>query len=226
MRETPKVRIAAWNLEGRWTPSHQVFLTELRADILLLTEVQETVTIPGMQIHFTTGEMQPGRRWAAVASTRHMHPLSDPHGATAMAEIAGMRVASSILPWRTCGSGDPWQGGDMATRTLATVDAIESAGPTIWGGDWNHELTGRLYAGCTAGRSRILQALDQLGLTAPTADSTHRLPGARSIDHIAVPAFWSIKAVEHHSAAMEDVELSDHDAYVAEVAWPLPGSRA
>ena len=67
MRHTPVVRIATWNLEGEWTPRHHLLLRSLRADVLLLTEVLNTVAIPGVTIHLTEGEMQPGRRWAAVA---------------------------------------------------------------------------------------------------------------------------------------------------------------
>ena len=61
----------------------------------------------------------------------------------------------------------------------------------VWGGDWNHELTGRLFAGSIEGRARILRALDDLGLAAPTDTAPHRIPPARSINHVAVPAFWT-----------------------------------
>jgi hypothetical protein len=106
VRHTPDVRIATWNLEGKWTPRHHWLLRSLCADILLLTEVLETVELPGLTIHRTEGEMQPGRRWAAVADDAILRPLPDPHGATALAEVDGLRVASSILPWRNSG-GDP-----------------------------------------------------------------------------------------------------------------------
>lgn len=102
------MRIATWNLEGKWTQRHQL----------------------------------------------------DPHGATALAEVGGLRVASSVLPWKGCGGGEPWCGLDMGTRTTAAVDDVEATAPSIWGGDWNHELTGRLYTGSVVGRARILAALD------------------------------------------------------------------
>lgn len=188
-----------------------------RADLLLLTEVVDTVEIPGFNIHATQAEMQPGRRWAAVAASTCLRPLPDPHGATALAEIDGLRVASSILPWRNSGGDPPWAGEGQSSRTATAVADIESAAPIIWGSDWNHELTGRLYAGCRDGRRSILGALDRLGLSAPTAASPHRLVGAHSINHVAVPAFWSVVAVERVSAMVDGVELSDHDAYVVEV---------
>lgn len=217
LRETADVRIATWNLEGKWTPRHHWLIRSLRADLLLLTEVLDKVEIPGLNIHFTEGGMQPGRRWAAVASDARLRPLPDPHGATALAEIDGLRVASSILPWRNSGGAPPWVGQDQGSRTAAAVTSIRTAAPVVWGGDWNHELTGRLYAGSKDGRTSILGALDHLALSAPTNSSPHRLPGARSIDHVAVPDFWTVAAVERVSAIVDGVELSDHDAYVVEI---------
>ena len=63
----------------------------------------------------------------------------------------------------------------------------------------------------------ILRALDRLGLCAPTDASPHRLVGAHSINHVAVPAFWAVASVERVSAIVDGLELSDHDAYVVEI---------
>jgi hypothetical protein len=211
------VRIATWNLEGKWTPRHHWLIRSLQADVLLLTEVLAEVELTGLNIHFTQDEMRPGRRWAAVAASAPLRPLPDPHGATALAEIDGLRIASSILPWRNSGGASPWTGQDQGARTAAAVAAIKAAAPIVWGGDWNHELTGRLYAGSRGGRMSILGALDRLGLSAPTEASPHRQVGARSINHVAVPAFWAVTSVERVSAIVTGVELSDHDAYVVEI---------
>lgn len=211
------MRIATWNLEGKWAARHHWLIRSLQADVLLLTEVPDQVEIPGLNIHFTEGEMQPGRRWAAVASGAPLQALPDPHGATALAEIDGLRVASSILPWRNSGGDPPWAGERQASRTATAVADIEKSAPIVWGGDWNHELAGRLHAGCRDGRTSILGALDRLGLSAPTAASPHRSVGAHSINHVAVPAFWAVASVERASAIVDGVELSDHDAYIVEI---------
>lgn len=217
MGETRQMRIATWNLEGKWTPRHHWLVRSLRADLLLLTEVAESVEVPGLSIHFTEAEMQPGRRWAAVAANARLRPLPDPHGATALAEVDGLRIASSILPWRNSGGAPPWTGEDQGSRTAAAVAAIENAAPIIWGGDWSHELAGRLYAGSRDGRTSILGALDRLGLSAPTDVLPHPVADAHSINHVAVPAFWAVASVERVSANVDGVELSDHDAYVVEI---------
>lgn len=211
------MRIATWNLEGKWTPRHHWLVRSLRADVLLLTEVINTVEVAGLNIHFTEAEMQPGRRWAAVAANGRLRPLPDPHGATALAEVDSLRIASSILPWRNSGGASPWTGEDQGSRTAAAVAAIETAAPIVWGGDWNHELTGRMHAGSRDGRMSILGALDRLGLSAPTDASPHRLVGAPSINHVAVPAFWAVASAERVSAIVDGVELSDHDVYVVEI---------
>lgn len=211
------MRIATWNLEGRWTPRHHRLLRSLQADLLLLTEVVDAVEVPGHSIHFTEAEMHPGRRWAAIASSARLRPLPDPHGATALAEVDCLRIASSILPWRNSGGAPPWRGDDQGSRTATAVATIETSAPIVWGGDWNHELTGRLYAGSKGGRMAILGVLDRLGLSAPTIASPHRLVGATSINHVAVPAFWTVTSVERVSAIVDGVELSDHDAYVVEI---------
>jgi hypothetical protein len=78
--------------------------------------------------------MAPKRRWSAVASRLPMRPVPDPHCASAMVELEGLRVCSSILPWKGCGSRDPWAGATTAERTIAAVAAVEANAPTVWGG--------------------------------------------------------------------------------------------
>jgi hypothetical protein len=213
------VRIGTWNLAGRWSDEHRDFLAGLHCDVLLLTEVSDRVDLPGMVGHASRREMAPRRRSAGIWSRHPVTRLPDPHAASAMAEVGRYRFCSSILPWRSCGSRESWVGANTAERTVEAVDAITRAAPTVWGGDWNHALTGRELAGSRAGREHVLKALATLGLHAPTADAPHRIEGLMSIDHIAIPATWDSR-VEHHSALREGHRLSDHDAYVVEAVVP------
>lgn len=192
-------------------------LETMRCDVLLLTEVSERVTIPGMNLHRTKGVMAPRRRWAAVASQEQLSSMDDPHGATAMAEINGLLICSSILPWRSCGARDPWRGSSTAEKTAAAIKMVEAARPAVWGGDWNHALSGREWSGSQDGRRIILEAVDRLGLQIPTASAPHQIDGLLSIDHIAVPQTWAVLDVEHHPAFSGGARISDHDAYVIEV---------
>jgi hypothetical protein len=209
------VRIGTWNLAGRWSEPHQQFLADMGCDVLLLTEVSDRVELPGFYGHVTDLLMADRRHWAGVWSRHPLTPLRDPHGASAMAEIVGQRFCSSILPWRSCGSREPWVGTSTAERTIDAVEAIQSSAPDVWGGDWNHALKGREYAGTKAGREHLLKSLAELGLIAATADAPHQIKGLLSIDHIAVPMGWSAR-FEHHSALLGQGRLSDHDAYVVE----------
>ncbi|TIC79154.1 hypothetical protein E8D34_20605 [Nocardioides sp. GY 10113] len=210
------MRIGTWNLAGRWGDQHRQFLDDLDCEVLLLTEVSDRVDLPERHGHVTGLLMAQRRHWAGVWTARPHTPLPDPHGASAMVEYDDLRLCSSILPWRSCGSGPPWVGATTFERTVEAVDAIAKHSPTVWGGDWNHALLGAEYAGSAAGRDRIVEALDQLGLRAPTADAPHQIEGLSSIDHIAVPLAWEAK-MEHHSALLDEGRLSDHDAYVIEV---------
>jgi endonuclease/exonuclease/phosphatase family metal-dependent hydrolase len=211
------VRIGSWNLQGRWDQRHHDQIIAMCCDILLLTEVSERVQLPGVRLHATSALMAPRRRWAAVASRQPLHPLPDPHGASAMAEIDGLRVCSSILPWRSCGTQPPWTGSTTAAKTESAVASIEAVAPTVWGGDWNHAMSGREWSGSQPGRRSILEAVDRLGLQLPTEGAPHQIPGLLSIDHIAVPTSWTVLKFEHHPAFSNGARISDHDAYVVEV---------
>ena len=80
-----------------------------------------------------------------------------------MAEIDGPRVCSSILPWRSCGTRPPWTGSTTAEKTEAAIASITAATPAVWGGDWNHAMSGREWSGSQQSRRSILEDVDQLG---------------------------------------------------------------
>ena len=103
-------------------------------------------------------------------------------------------------------------------KTEDAITSIVASAPTVWGGDWNHAMAGRDWSGSKQGRRSLLEAVDQLGLQLPTADSPHQIEGLLSIDHIAVPAEWSVLEVEHRPALVGGAKISDHDAYVVEVS--------
>lgn len=218
--ETARVRIGTWNLAGRWDTRHLAFLQSMDCDVLLLTEVSERLNIPGYDVHLGGQEMAPKRRWAAVASRLPASPEPDPHGASAMVELEGLRVCSSILPWRSCGRRAPWVGATSAEKTSATVASVEKSAPAVWGGDWNHALAGKEWAGSLAGRQSLLAGVERLKLQVPTASSPHQIEGLLSIDHIAIPMSWVVSTVQRHRAFVEETYISDHDAYVIEASRP------
>ena len=216
------MRIGTWNLAGRWSDERLSLLLGMDCDVLLLTEVSERLAVPGHALHVGEATMAARRRWAGVlVRGDDLTALGDPHPASAMATSGGWTFCSSILPWRSCGDA-PWRGARHVDKTEATVATLLTSLPTtrlIWGGDWNHALTGREYAGSVGGRTHIVEAVEHLGLQVPTAQLAHQMPDLLSIDHIAIPKEWQVVSADRHSAAGPP-RLSDHDAYVVEVVDP------
>ncbi|NYE35632.1 hypothetical protein F4692_000736 [Nocardioides cavernae] len=213
------MRIGTWNLAGRWTDGHRSLLLDADCDVWLLTEVHTGTSLPGYALHRTQAWCAPGHHWAAIASRLPMASIPDPHPASAAAQIGATTYVSSVLPWRAARTGPVWAGDGHANKTRQAVDALvlrlRPAARLVWGGDWNHALSGREVAGSKAGRASLLEAIPTLGLDVPTADLPHAADGLLSIDHVAVPAGRGSDA--HRVAAEADGKrLSDHDAYVVE----------
>lgn len=211
------MRIGTWNLDGRWDTRHAGLLLSLDCDVLLLTEVEVGAQLPGYTAHHTSLPMLEGKHWAAVFTRGALTPLPDPQPTTALVEVDGIRCASSVLPWKGCAPYWPGPGSDTTERTRHAVDAIAAAAPTIWGGDWNHSLSGPEMSGSLGGRAAIEGAVDLLELRVPTADLPSRIGGLGSIDHLAVPVGSVIVSADRVSTTKSEHPLSDHDAYVVEI---------
>ena len=217
------MRIATWNLAGRWSDAHAQLLDELDADVLLLTEVSDRVSLPAYDAHLSVAEMVRGRRWAGVLTRagQGLVGLPDPHDASALARVGPTTFCSSILPWRSCGGTAPWIGENHADRTAAAVQALLttlSSEGLVWGGDFNHALSGPEHAGSKGGRAALLEAVAVLDLQVPTADLPHQIDGLLTIDHIAVPSSAVVRSATRVTAVVDGRPLSDHDAYVVELA--------
>ena len=212
-----RVRIGTWNLDGKWSPDHLELLTRQGCDAWLLTEVHPKVVIPSMKGHRTADLMGRGKTWAAVFSSEDPVIEHDPHRATAMAYIDGIRFMSSVLPWRSCGPS--WEGTTLAEKLSATLVVLDKYldETTVWGGDWNQALEGPEYVGSLDGRRHIVELTQELGLSVPTSALGSASKGHRAIDHIAVPIAWDVSAAYRVAAQAGGRRLSDHDAYVISV---------
>lgn len=214
------MRIGTWNLAGRWSPDHLDLLLGGDCDVWLLTEVSEKTALPGYTVHATSARMAARRHWAGVASRLPSASLPDPHAASAAAQVGGWTFVSSILPWKSASLRPPWVGPKHADKTGHAVEDLllhlRTYPRLVWGGDWNHALVGREYAGSIGGRTSITAALTELGLTVPTTDLPHRIDGLLTIDHVAVPASVSASA-SRIPAEAGGKRLSDHDAYAVDV---------
>lgn len=213
--EATSLKIGTWNLDGRWQDGHRELMASAACDVWLLTEVNPSVELPGYQCQLTSGVMRRGQHWAGVYSRRPLLALAQPHLASAAATVDGITFCSSILPWRGLGRDAGWPGDTHEEWTTHAVDRLLGRVLTkrvVWGGDWNHGIFGPESIGSKGGRRRLLSALSRLELNVPTAHLPHRIPGLLSIDHIAVPADWTVSCVKR--IATEG--LSDHDCYVVQ----------
>jgi hypothetical protein len=218
------MRIGTWKLDGRWSVAHQVFMQKQMCHVSLTTEVPERICIQGYTQHLSQDSMLKGERWAGVfslPSLRLIPPLKDPQPASAAAVVGNTTFVSSILPWRTSGSSWPWVGSKSTEKTRSTLDDLRKHLPRrdlVWGGDWYHSFEGSETAGSNDGRAPIVAALKKLGLWAPTEQLTHRLNGAKSIDHVAVSRQRPNSKGKHLPAFRDDgTDLSDHDAYFVDI---------
>lgn len=209
------VRIATWNLAGKGSPRHIDFLAGLEADVLLLTEVPPDLVLPGFALTPPSTAMRPGQLYATVASRAPIDQACFPHPASVAARIRGTTYVSSVLPWASAGQ-DPWRGEGMGQRTVHALDDLapflRQQSRLVWGGDWNHTLSGTLQGCSRAGRVKLEALLRELGLQVPTQDLPRGLYAMASIDHIALadPAATAAPV----SAECDGMRLSDHDAYV------------
>jgi len=215
------MKIGTWNMDGRGGAAQTAFLLERDCDVLLLTEVKDRWSLPGYNITPGGPDMGPSKRWAAIASRESLGPLVLPsphpplHSASAAAVVGGTMCVSSILPWAGSGGKDPWNGVDHPARVASTLKALtpflHDQKDLVWGGDWNHSLSGPERAGSMGGRMDLLALIEDLGLCVPTAGLSHHLPGLLSIDHVAL----RVGAEDAHRvvAATDGRRLSDHDFY-------------
>jgi hypothetical protein len=193
-------------------------MNDLDCDVWLLTEVSERLSMDGYDLHLSQGLMAQGRRWAAVLARTPLTPANDPHPASAMARLDGLTVCSSILPWRSCGTRFPWVGERHTDKTQAALKELDRTMPRsalVWGGDWNHALSGREYTGSMGGRTHLLELLEGRGMRVPTAALPHHIETLLSIDHIAHTGDLTSEAATRFSSSRPDGgRLSDHDGYV------------
>lgn len=211
------MRIGTWNLDAKWSPRHAEILSEADCDVWLLTEVISAVDLAGYATHRCVAKMSRGQHYAGVMARLPLDPQSDPYPATAAAVIGELTFYCSILPWADGDDPAVWGHGNQAPRTQHATSVLRSnlvPGRSVWGGDFNHAVDGPTrWAGTAAGRSAIKELVVSLGITVPTADLPHRRPGIRSIDHVGVPATWTITDARRLAVPKS---LSDHDAYVVD----------
>lgn len=223
-------RVGTWNLDGRWDDRCEAAMSKVSADVWLLTEVPSTAVPPGYRPYWSKAPQVAGRHWSAVLVRDTARVIArwdgDLHPASAAAVVGGFVFCASVLPWRSCGRDEPWEGTTTAEKTAAATRRLADSlprGATVWGGTWCHGFHGPERSGSVEGRVHLREAVEKLDLKVVTEESPHRLVGLSSIDHVAVPAQASVKTVRRVEMKAARRHLSDHDAYVVDVR--LGGTR-
>jgi hypothetical protein len=198
------------------------FLASLCCEVLLLTEAPPDLQLSRYRLRFSKRAMARGQVFAVVATRDDPDGCVHPHFASVASQVGGMTFMASILPWRSAQPSDGFDGDSQGDRTKRSVDAIALGLPratAVWGGDWNHEFSGRISAGSKIGREAILGLVRALALQVPTCVLGSER-GFGSVNHIAVPDDRKVLSVERHVATSGGRRLSDHDAYVVEIEDP------
>lgn len=218
------------------------------ADVWLLTEIAADWALPGFDgaVSGVRSSGPVAQRWAGIFA-RDAQGLAacavpeDSPGAEGLClarlsvrsstgEAMSALVACSVLPWsntvRAWPSLHPSPGPrPLADRFQEVLDdhvariraELRPGDALLWGGDFNQTLSGRVV-GTIAGRGMVADAFAGLGLTCPTANVAHLLPGLSAIDHLAVPAGWAsgsmVGVVVHGDDPRQD---SDHALYLIDL---------
>jgi hypothetical protein len=216
-------RVGTWNLDGRWDDRCEAAMAKVSADVWLLTEVPAGAVLAGYRPYWSKAPLVAGRHWAAVLVRDTARVIArwdgDLHPASAAAVVGGFVFCSSVLPRRSCGPDEPWEGTTSAERTAAVTRRLAGSlprGATVWGGGWNHAFEGPERTGSVEGREHLGEAVEKLDLRVVTAQSPHRVEGLSSTDHVAVPAQAPVKTVRRVEMKASRRHLSDHDAYVVD----------
>ena len=151
------MRIGTLNLNAQWSDGHTALLHDQAADIWCLTEVPTKAITAGEVAGYpavgSTGRMSRDQFYAVIAARVGPMAARCPHPATVVADVGGITVASSVLPWATAGRQPAgiWVGGRVDEWMADALAAIRPSCPTVWAGDWNATLVGGSQrAGSTA----------------------------------------------------------------------------
>ena len=217
------IRIGTWNLGHERNASPMVlkrqldFMEALRCDLWLLTEVPYTFrTVMGPAHTALSGDMdRTHKAYAAVwARDGIEQELPRIHEAAAFARVGGRRICSCLLPSpETPVALWPDTNWDRTALLQTAVERLAGglAGGSeelVWGGDWSHPMNGAHGDAAAADRRMLEATVAGLGL---------QVASASGVEHVAVPAGWTITSGARLDASDGDGRMSEHDAYVVEV---------
>jgi exonuclease III len=237
------VRIGTWNLDHARAQKHDAarlqILREVDADVLVLTETNDRVALPGYSaVHSAPRpNAAPGGRWVTVWSRL---PVIEPVEVADSNRACAARLSTTsgeaiifgvVVPWHA-DVGEPakvprpraWEEHHRAWPKFgeewSKLRRKWPEAPLFVAGDLNISLGGPRYYGTSNGRRLFAGALEAAGLRCAT-EFEHVPEGALmypAIDHILVPEHTKSSVVGAWEGRLQGLRLSDHSGLVVEVA--------
>lgn len=238
------IRVGTWNLDGyrqlQRAPRQIALLASLNADVLVLTEVNDTAHVPGMIAILSADGSPPyePRNRAVGVYTRHAQrqvlEVTDPRLSTCVAidlpvGAGRLIIYGTVIPWHQDGVSAKvakvWERHRQAVRdVVADCARLASTYPSahlVLAGDLNMNLDGTRWYGDEAAREDFVKGMIAAGLHCRTDEDIRVTRGA---DRAIVDHIWStsglapVGAMRIWCAHKEDERLSDHNGVLCELS--------
>lgn len=240
-------RIATWNLDGYRSnaasrlPQQIEVLQNLLADIVVLTEVQDTTLLPGMQFWWSDPGQPPYKprdRAVGIASTWTGKVLKVRDGRLsacvsldAPSPLGCVIVYGTVIPYALDGvrqkAAVAWERHQKAVDDVVadlidlTSDPAFFDSRIVLAGDFNTSLDGSNWYGHPAARARLVEGLTRAGLQCHTLEDIRltRAADRAIVDHIwATTDLFPIEPLHIWCDRMQPNRLSDHNGVVLSMA--------
>ena len=231
------MRIATWNLDRPWKNGKTTraarqleIITQVGADIWVLTETYSGFTLPGFRSVASPSSLGPYHvsESAAAVWAPESWPIKliSATSCSVIAEVtrpdnASLLVYGSIIPYHAAPGGRNWEVHiNESARQSAEWATLKKSYPThslIVAGDFNMTLHDDRGYGCAAGRQNVRRALRDLGMKCPSAVDIRALDFGHlerdNIDHICVDGRWTATTPDiwHYP------HLSDHNGVAVDL---------
>lgn len=206
------LRVATWNLDGygksaaHRLPRQTEFLKALQADVLVLTEVQNTTEVDGMTFWWSdpgAAPYSPADRAVGVASRWPGRPLKVTDSRLSVcveleapAPLSKVIVYGTVIPYKLDGVkqgvATAWQRHAQAVADVtADLNRLRDQSATerariVLAGDFNINLDGTVWYGQSEARQALIDGLTRAGLRCHTSEDIRATRGSHRaiVDHI------------------------------------------
>lgn len=206
------LHIATWNLDGygsgaaKRLPLQLEILNALRANVLVLTEVRDTMRIPGMKLWWSaegTGSYASRDRAVGIASVWNGYTLEVADRRLSVcvvfdspAPLGQVVVYGTVIPYAMDGvrqgTATSWERHRNAVANVVSdiarlrSDPVLSSASFVLAGDFNTCLDGSGWYGEPSARVALVEGLEGAGMRCHTLENIRQSRGATRalVDHV------------------------------------------